>query len=68
MAEEKKKYEEIMSRLDRYKNCNTAEVRAPDAPNESRPRPISGRYQGGDAVTSLDEFGDEDFKLSTDNH
>jgi hypothetical protein len=57
LADEKKKYEEIMSRLDKYKLAKA-----------SSSRPVSGRYQASrrDGGTSLDEFGDEDFKLSTD--
>lgn len=102
LADEKKKYEEIMSRLDKYKSkgqdgaegttprdgdrveidsreaayrsrisSTSNGIRPPDAPGA---RPISGRYLenaqriGTDGATSLDEFGDEDFKLSTDNH
>ena len=102
LADEKKKYEEIMSRLDKYKSKgqeskegitprdgDRVEIDSREAAYRSRisstsngvrpqdgpgGRPVSGRYLqdahrlGTDNATSLDEFGDEDFKLSTDNH
>ena len=58
----------------RSRIANTSNgIRPSEDQNDPRSRPVSGRYQdgartGGDAATSLDEFGDEDFKLSTDNH
>jgi hypothetical protein len=72
LADEKKKYEEIMSRLDKYKSQKLAT--SSDDGDEAKlakassSRPVSGRYQASrrDGGTSLDEFGDEDFKLSTD--
>jgi hypothetical protein len=65
---------EIDSREAAYRSRVSATsngVRQPDGPGA---RPVSGRYLqdghriGTDGATSLDEFGDEDFKLSTDNH